>query len=103
MEIQSLSDTYGIMSGGNQISLIYRGGRGGRFVTRQICSKSQLENIFAPLPGKKIEPDSSEKHHLGIIYNKRFFLSEIAPFGMSSLSRDFRQLCVFIAGLSAVI
>lgn len=53
MEIQSLSDTYEIMSGGNQISLMYRGGCGGRFVTRQICSKSQLENIFATVPGKK--------------------------------------------------
>lgn len=72
MEIQSLSDTYEIMSGGNQISLMYRGGCGGRFVTRQICSKSQLENIFATVPGKKIELDSSEKHHLGIIYKKRF-------------------------------
>lgn len=53
MEIQSLSDTYEIMSGGNQISLMYRGGCGGRFVTRQICSKSQLENIFPTVPGKK--------------------------------------------------
>lgn len=53
METQSLSDTYEIMSGGNQISLMYRGGCGGRFVTRQICSKSQLENIFATVPGQK--------------------------------------------------
>lgn len=72
MEIQSLSATYEIMSGGNQISLMYRGGCGGRFVTRQICSKSQLVNIFATVPGDNSSWIFLEKHHLGIICNERF-------------------------------